>query len=377
MIYLDNGATTYPKPHEVRRAMSDALLRFGANSGRSGFSMSMNTAEKIYECREHLAEMFGADSGENVAFTMNCTQSLNMAIKGLLHSGDHVVISNLEHNAVARPIETLAKRGFITYSIAKYDPDPVVTAANFEALVTKKTTLIVCMHASNVFGVVFPIDAIGKMAKRNGIHFVVDAAQSAGVLPIDMKESCIDILCMPGHKGLYGPMGTGVMIVNTEEKLQTIIEGGTGSVSAMLTQPDFMPDIFESGTLNTPGIIGLSAGVNFVRALGHTKIQKHEYALIERAYTLLRNHKAVTLYCPRPTAPGILPLLSFNYKTYPSEQTASLLSEKGVAVRAGYHCAYTAHKAFHTEESGAVRIAPSVFTTEKEIVSFSEILKSI
>lgn len=377
MIYLDNCATTYPKPYEVRRAMSEALLRFGANSGRSGFAMSMATAEKIYDCREQLADMFGAQSGANVAFTMNCTQSLNMAIKGLLHYGDHVVISNLEHNAVARPIETLAKRGFITYSVAKYNEDPAVTLSNFEALINQRTKMIVCMHASNVFGVVFPIHEIGQTARRRGLHFIVDAAQSAGVLPINMEADCIDILCMPGHKGLYGPMGTGIIIVNTEEKLETIIEGGTGSLSQLLLQPDFMPDALESGTLNTPGIIGLSAGVSFVRTLGYEKIQKHEYALISKAYDLLSRNKNVLLYCPKPNGSKILPLLSFNYKNYTSEKTAVLLSEKGIAVRAGYHCAYTAHKAFGTEQTGTVRIAPSVFTKEQDIVRFSESLKII
>lgn len=377
MIYLDNCATTYPKPLGVRKAMMDALLRFGANSGRSGFHMSMATAEKIFDCREQLAQIFGISNASNVAFTMNCTQGLNMAIKGLLQRGDHVIISNLEHNAVARPIETLAQQGYITYSVAKYDPDPAVTVANFETLITNRTTLIVCMHASNVFGVVFPIREIGAMAHKHGVHFIVDAAQSAGVLPIDMNECCIDILCMPGHKGLYGPMGTGVVIVNTEEKLNTIIEGGTGSLSAMMTQPDFMPDMLESGTVNTPGIISLSAGVEFVRSLGYAKIQKHEYALIQKAHSQLSRNENITLYCSQPVHPGVLPLLSFNYKNYESEKTASLLNEKGIAVRAGFHCAYNAHKAFGTEASGTVRIAPSVFTTEQDILYLCRSLKNI
>lgn len=377
MIYLDNGATTYPKPTSVRQAMGEALTRFGANSGRSGYPMSMETAEQIYKCREKLATLFSAPSAENVAFTMNCTEGLNMAMKGLLHYGDHVIISNLEHNAVARPVETLAKRGYITYSIAKYDPDPQVTTSNFEALITSRTKLIICMHASNVFGVIFPIDSIGKMAKRHGLHFIVDAAQSAGVVPINMKDCCIDLLCMPGHKGLYGPMGTGVVLVNTEEKMQTIIEGGTGSMSAVLTQPDFMPDLLESGTQNTPGIIGLSYGVDFVRSMGYDKIQRHEYQMIGKAYDLLKANEKVTFYCEKPAVGTLLPLLSFNYKDYPSEKTAALLSEKGIAVRAGYHCAYTAHKAFGTEQTGTVRIAPSVFTKEKEIEHFARTLKTI
>lgn len=377
MIYLDNSATTYPKPLSVQRAMKEALVQYGANSGRGGFSMAMATADKIYDCREKLATLFNAPTGENVAFTLNCTYGLNMAIKGLLRGGAHVIISNLEHNAVARPIETLAKKGYITYSIANYDVNPVVTVANFEALITPKTRMIVCMHASNVFGVLFPITQLGRMARRHGLHFIVDGAQSAGVVPIDMRESCIDVLCVPGHKGLYGPMGTGALLVNTKDRFETIVEGGTGSHSALLTQPQELPNLFESGTMNTNGIIGLSAGIDFVNALGYDKIQKHEYMLIARVYHFLRQNNDVTLYLPEASLPSSLPILSFNLKDYSSEKTAALLSEKGIAVRAGFHCAYVAHKAFSTEKIGTVRVAPSSFTTQQEIATFASIVKTI
>lgn len=377
MIYLDNCATTYPKPKSVQMAINEALVKYGANSGRSGFDMSMATAGKIFECREKIADLFNCKDVDKVVFTQNCTYALNMAIKGFVRYGDHVIISNLEHNAVARPIETLAKRGFITYSIAKYDSDPDIFCNNVGNLITKKTALIVCLYSSNVFGVTLPIEKLGKLAKSNNINFVVDAAQCAGILPIDMEESNISALCMPGHKGLYGPMGTGIMLIRGDFDMQTIIEGGTGSSSSDLIQPKFYPDRFESGTVNTAGIIGLSAGIDFVNSKGFQKIQKHEYDLIGKAYDYMKRNSNVILYLDKPTFPEIMPVISFNYKDYSSETTASRLNDNGIAVRAGYHCAYTAHKAFGTHETGTVRISPSVFTTEREIDLFGKTLKNI
>ena len=377
MIYLDNSATTYPKPLKVKNSMITALEKFGANSGRSGYKMAMETSEKIFECREKLSEMFNADSSENVAFTLNCTHALNMAIKGLVHKGDHIIISNIEHNAVARPIENLANMGYITYSAAKYSQDDEQTVANFKALINEKTTLIVCMHASNVFGVMLPIEEIGQLAKDNNLNFIVDSAQTAGVCEIDIKKSNITALCMPGHKGLYGPMGTGVLITSRGESMQTIIEGGTGSSSSSLLQPNFMPDRFESGTENTSGIIALSSAIDFVNSFGYAKIQKHEYSLTSELYENLKNNSNVKLYTKKPSYPYSMPIISFNYKDYSSEKTATLLNEKNIAVRAGYHCAYNAHKAFETEKYGTVRVCPSVFTNEKDIIVFTNIIKNL
>lgn len=377
MIYLDNCATTYPKPVSVRAAVAQAFEKFGANSGRSGYKMSMDTSQKIFECREKLSDMFNAGNPENVVFTLNCTHALNMAIKGLVHYGDHVIISNLEHNAVARPVETLAGRNYISYSVAQYDRDEDVTVENFRRLINKRTTTIICMHASNVFGVVFPVEKLGRLAKAHGLNFIVDAAQTAGVVPIDMQKANITALCMPGHKGLYGPMGTGVMITSSGEKMQTVIEGGTGSASSSLEQPDFMPDRFESGTENTGGIIGLSSGIDFIASKGFMKIQKHEYHITDMLHEICSRNKNVKLYLPRPELNFSMPILSFNFKEYSSEKTAALLSEQGIAVRAGYHCAYTAHKAFHTEQTGTVRVCPSVFTKESDVAAFEKALKTL
>lgn len=378
MIYLDNAATTYPKPAPVRQAVTEAMIQYGANSGRSGYAMSMDTAAKIYECREKACRLFHADTPENVVFTLNCTHGLNMAIKGLLRRGDHVVISDLEHNAVVRPLERMAKMGAIRYSVAHAVPcDPERTVRNFESKITPYTRAIICTHASNVFGVVLPIEALGRLAKRRGLLFLVDAAQSAGIFPIDMQAMHIDALCMPGHKGLYGPMGTGMLITSHGKEMRTIIEGGTGSVSSNLEQPDFMPDRFESGTENTCGIIGLSAGLSFVEEQGIDTIAGHKYELMQMLYHGLSENKNVTLYAPEPKPPYIGPLLSFNVEGMPSELVAQKLDEYGICVRAGLHCAPLAHRAFGTSKGGAVRVCPSVFTTAEEINTFLSVTGKI
>lgn len=378
MIYLDNCATTYPKPMCVRRAVSEAMVRYGANSGRSGFDMSMASAGKIYECREKLAKMFGAADAQNVIFTSNCTHSLNLAIKGVAEKGDHFIISNLEHNAVLRPVNTLAQRGVISYSVAQYDFSQEKTVFNFVSLFRPETKAVICQHASNVFGVTFPIRRIGEECRKRGIIFIVDAAQSAGILPIDVQKDNIDILCMPGHKGLYGPMGTGVMIINTDFKMTSLIEGGTGSNSALALQPEIYPDFFESGTLNNSGIIGLSAGVDFVNSMGMNNIRKHEYMLCSQLYDgLKRRRDKVELYLPKPEYPNILPVISFNVRSLHSEETAALLSSHSIAVRAGYHCAYTAHKAFSTEYKGTVRVCPSVFTSLHDVQCFNFVMNML
>ena len=222
MIYLDNSATTNPKPQDVKNAVSRAMNYYSFNSGRGGYKESVNTSNMIFSCRESLSQMFGF-SPENIAFTQNCTTALNYAIKGIVKPGDHIIISNLEHNAVARPVNALFEKGIIEYDLAEFSFDKEEIINNFKKLIKPNTKLIVCMHASNVFGCVFPIREIGKLAHDNGIIFVVDAAQSAGVLDIDAKRDNIDILCAPGHKGLYAPLGTGFITLGDNIKLDTII----------------------------------------------------------------------------------------------------------------------------------------------------------
>lgn len=376
MIYLDNSAATNPKPQEVKNAVSRAMNYYSFNSGRGGYKESVNTSNMIFSCRESLSQMFGF-SPENIAFTQNCTTALNYAIKGIVKPGDHIIISNLEHNAVARPVNALFEKGIIEYDLAEFSFDKEEIINNFKKLIKPNTKLIVCMHASNVFGCVFPIREIGKLAHDNGIIFVVDAAQSAGVLDIDAKRDNIDILCAPGHKGLYAPMGTGFITLGENIKLDTIIEGGTGSESMNLAQPDNMPERLESGTLNNVGISGLLAGTRFVNAKGISNIYKHENRLMQYVYKELSKNQNVTLYTPSFNDFLLAPILSFNYKDYPSEKTASLLAEKNIATRAGFHCSKLAHTAFGTQNRGTVRISPSVFTKYSECENFINILKKL
>ena len=374
MIYLDNGATTYPKPKLVVDKALLSLKKYSFNSGRGGYKESLAAAEQIFNVRLKIGDMFSFEP-ENVAFTPNCTFALNMAIKGSVKQGDHVIISSLEHNSVSRCVETLANENYITYDIAKYSFDDDETVENFKKLIKPNTSLIVCMHASNVFGVVFPIERIGKLAKEYGIRFIVDAAQSAGVLPIDAKKQNIDILCAPGHKGLYGPMGTGFMAVSKDVKLKTIVEGGTGSSSLSLKQPDFTPDRFESGTLNNVGIISLGSGVDFVNKKGVENIYNHELKLANYIYDELSKMDGVALYTPRLVKYKNCPIISFNIKKYSSEKVALYLANHDIAVRAGYHCSPLAHKHFGTLSSGTVRICPSVFNDFRECKEFINIIK--
>ena len=365
MIYFDNGATTYPKPESVFRQTVTGFKKYSFNSGRGGYGASISTSEKIYNVREKIGSMFGAEP-QNIAFTKNCTEALNMAIKGLVKKGDHIIISSLEHNAVFRPVYALHNAGYIDFDIADFSFDEDETVANFERLIRRNTSLIACMHSSNVFGVVFPIEKIGEMAKRHNIKFVVDCAQSAGVLAVNMKDFHIDALCAPGHKSLYGAMGTGFVALADNLDIATITEGGTGSESLNPNQPAALPDRLESGTLNNTGIISLGAGIDFINNHKMENIYNHELMLSNYIYNGLEKIPNVKLYCPKPEKNKNVPLLSFNFGDYSSEKVAGYLAQNNIAVRAGLHCAPLAHKHFGTVETGTVRICPSVFTTKKD-----------
>ncbi|MEG2295842.1 MAG: aminotransferase class V-fold PLP-dependent enzyme, partial [Oscillospiraceae bacterium] len=354
MIYLDNAATSYPKPSTVIKAVSNAMVNFGANPGRSGHTMAAKTAMQIFDTRESIASFFGVENMENVSFTQNCTYAINLCVKGFLKQGDHVIISDLEHNAVLRPIYSLAQKGIITFDVAKTYQNKEKTVKSFEDLIVKSTRLIICTHGSNVFGIKLPIYEIGGMAKKYGIYFLVDAAQTAGTVDIDIKNN-IDFICMPGHKGLYGPSGTGVLIINCPDKVDSIIEGGTGSVSLQYEQPDFPPDKFESGTINTTGIIGLGAGISFAKKIGCKNIHKKEMMLSRQFYHEVSNNPNVILYteyCDQN-----LPVISFNIKGKTGEQTTAELNARGFALRGGFHCSPLAHKKMQTEESGTARVS--------------------
>ena len=371
MIYLDNGATTFPKPDSVVFAVNNAIKYFSANPGRGGHKMAIKASEIVYNTRAKLAYLYSVSDPSNVIFTNNCTTSLNTVIKGVLKSGDHVIISSLEHNAVLRPVEKLKKKG-ISYSIAEVvEGDDDKTLDNFRNSINDKTKLVICTSASNVFGIKPPYERICALCHQYGIRTCVDAAQGAGLFDIDLSNSSIDYLCLAGHKGLYGPMGTGVLIINCDEIPDSLTEGGTGSSSADYNQPGILPDKFESGTVNFPGIAGLGAGVDFVRRKGTQNIYKHELTLTQQIYNSLKNMDNIILYTNFPQYGSYAPVISFNVKGRGCEETAEILSVKhNIAVRSGLHCAPLAHKYYDTLDIGTVRAVPSVFTTKSDINRF-------
>ncbi len=376
MIYLDNAATSFPKPQQVPAAVARFIHDTGANPGRSGHKLSMAAAEAVYDCRKALAKYFHAPGVECVSFTLNATFALNFALKGALaHAGPgaHVVVSNLEHNAVMRP---LAKTG-VPYTAALVDlSDDARTLSNFEAAMRPGTALMVCTHASNLCGRVLPIAKIGALCKARGVPFLVDASQSAGMLPIDMQACHIDFLCMPGHKGLYGPMGTGVLITADGGNLETLIEGGTGSNSSDLAQPDFTPDRFESGTVNAPGIVGLHAGLRFVRARGADAYVK-EMHMARMLYDGLHRIPGIRLYTPRPFNDGYVPVVSFNIGDRSSVEVTSKLDKLGFALRGGLHCAPAAHRAFGTLDQGMARVSLGAFNRPEHIEALLSAVKRL
>lgn len=375
MIYLDNAATTFPKPQSVYRRWAYAMSAYGANPGRSGHAFSQNTAEAVYRSREKCADFFGAEP-ENTIFTLNCTHALNFAIKGIAKKGCHFVTSDMEHNASIRPVYAAAKAfgGSCTMFEAVENEEQTVYYA--ERAIRPDTVALVCTAASNVIGLRTPLDGLADLCRRKKICFIVDAAQGAGMFPITLKSG-INIICAAGHKGLYGPMGTGLMITDGKYPLNTIIEGGTGSASESAEQPDFTPDRFESGTINTAGIIALGEGVDFVKRITPEKILAHELALCRRFCAGAEKIRGVRLYndITADNSGSYAPVVSFNIGDIPSTEGAALLSSKGFYMRGGLHCAPLAHKKTGTINGGTIRFSPSIFNTEREIDMLLNTLK--
>ncbi len=367
MIYLDNSATTFPKPFVVIREVENAMKNYSANPGRSGHSLSLLAAKNIYECRKSVCRLFNIDDESKIVFTSGCTHSLNTVIKGVLKPGDHCVISTFEHNSVLRPLEKLKEKN-ISYSVADvFVDDNDKTVDSFRKCFNEKTKLVVCTHASNVFGYRLPVERICALCHSYGILFCLDAAQSAGVFDIDLKRDNYDYVCCAGHKGLYGPMGVGVLVINSDRLPDSLIEGGTGSESSNFYQPDFTPDKYESGTVNLPGICGLKKGIDFVMSKTPFAIANQEMAYIRMLYSGLKKNNKVRLYTDIPTVEAFAPVLSFSVKSKDSEDVAMYLNRNSIAVRAGLHCAPLAHKKMNTLEKGTVRVSPSVFTKEQDI----------
>lgn len=364
MIYLDNAATTYPKPRNVYQVWQRAMSVCGANPGRSGHRFSQNTAEQVYKSRESCAEFFGADP-ENTVFTLNCTHALNFAIKGITKRGCNFVISDMEHNAVFRPVYAAAEGNVSVFEVTENDEQ---TVRNAERAITPDTAAVVFTAASNVMGLRTPVKEIAKLCEDNGVCCIIDAAQGAGTLPITLGDG-VNIICASGHKGLYGPMGTGLMVTDGKFALNTIIEGGTGSVSESVLQPDFLPDRFESGTINTAGAVALGEGVRTVARRTPRAILDHELDLCERFCKGISKLPNVTLYNNITPAnrEHYAPVVSFNVGALKSDETTRLLSDKGFCLRGGIHCAPLAHKKLGTLERGTVRFSPGMFTSANEV----------
>ncbi len=376
MIYLDNAATSFPKPNEVINAINKSFVLYGANPGRSGHNFSVNTAMAVYSARETLNEFFDGFGSEYVSFTQNCSYALNIAIKGVLKKGDHVIISSLEHNSVARPVYKLAENKEITYSVFNVSHNIDETLFNIKNAIRYNTKLIVVTAVSNVFGDILPIRRIAEIAKENNILFFVDGAQGAGVIPIKMKEMGINCVCVPGHKSLLGPMGIGV-ILHDGCIQNTIIEGGTGTESFNLKQSLDFPERLESGTINVPAICGLKKGVEIISSYGVENVFKDETALMKYMFNELLSMRNIILYRNEYDEKNFAPLIAFNIKGKHSEEVSALLNENGVAVRGGYHCSPLAHKTYGTEDIGAVRVSPSRFTTKKDVNYVLNLLQKI
>ncbi|MCD7943726.1 MAG: aminotransferase class V-fold PLP-dependent enzyme [Clostridia bacterium] len=362
-IYFDNAATTFPKPECVHRAVIKYAENYAGNPGRGSHKMSLLSSGAVFDVREKLADEFSA-SPERVAFTANVTESLNMAIKGVFGFGDNLLISNMEHNAVLRPVSAICGEKNGTYDIFDIVHDEEETIKSLKSKLTRKTRAVITTHMSNLCAVTAPIERIGRFCRENGLYFIVDAAQSAGRLPIDMRVSNIDMLCITGHKSLYGYMGAGALIFgeNVEPaEIRTIIEGGSGVDSVPLTMPEIAPERFEAGTIPAHAIISMGRGLDWVQSVGRDKIFAHEKRISEVIISQLSEICGVTLYGAEAGA-----TILFNISGVVPSDVSTRLSEKDICVRSGLHCAPLAHRTLGTFPTGAVRIGIGAFNTEAE-----------
>ncbi len=362
MIYFDSAATTFQKPPEVAAAMWDALASM-SSPGRGGYPAAVRAADMSFQCRSELAELFGLSNPEQVVFTLNATHALNLAIKSLVPPGGRAVISGYEHNAVTRPLAALRARVEIAAG-PLFQPEAVLSA--FDRLIVPGVDAVICSHVSNVFGFVQPIEEIASLCRSRKVPLIVDASQSAGVLPLDMKALGAAFIGMPGHKGLYGPQGTGVLLCGEGVPVRTLLEGGTGSLSIQQEMPEFLPDRLEAGTHNVPGIAGLLAGVRYVKCRGLEKILDRERRLTHQAAEGLSRIPGVKVYA-LPGLPHQAGVLSLTAEGADVESLGMALAERGVAARAGVHCAPLAHRTAGTLDSGTLRLSFSDFNKKEEI----------
>ncbi|MBQ8851753.1 MAG: aminotransferase class V-fold PLP-dependent enzyme [Oscillibacter sp.] len=365
MIYFDSAATTFQKPAAVASAAAEALHTM-SSPGRGGYGAAMRAADTVFACRDALSQLFHLKDPGRVVFTMNATHALNLAIKSLVPPGGRAVVSGYEHNAVTRPLHALGVNVEVAQA-ALFDPEEALAA--FDARIRPGVAAVICTHVSNVFGAVQPVEGIAKMCRERGVPFIIDASQSAGVLPLDLEALGAAFIAMPGHKSLYGPQGTGVLLCGEGQDTRTLLEGGTGSMSLSQEMPDFLPDRLEAGTHNVPGIAGLLAGVRYVQERGMERICEKERHLAFQASEGLRRLPGVKVYA-LPGLPGQTGVVSFTVEGKDSEWVAEELGKRDIAVRAGLHCAPAAHRSAGTLEQGTVRLSFSDFNTEEEVLRF-------
>ena len=367
MIYLDNAATSYPKPEIVYTSMDTFYRTMGANPGRSGHRMAVTVEREIENTRKVIADFLAIKDPNRFVFTFNATDAINMGIKGLLKTGDHAITSYLEHNAVSRALNGLAQDNKITVTKVQNSSDGFINPDDVKNAITPKTRLIVLTHATNVLGTIQPIKEIGLIARERDIVFMVDAAQTTGVCEIDVNECNIDMLAFTGHKAPFGPTGTGGLYVHERIKLRPWREGGTGFEPASLTQPEEMPFRLESGTPNTVGIVGLKAGIEYVRSKGTHTIRAHEQKLIQKIINAFQNDERFILYGTKDVSRKV-GILSINIKGYTAAEAGSILDQSfTIAVRPGLHCAPFVHQQMGTYPDGTIRISPGFFNTDEEI----------
>lgn len=378
MIYLDNAATSFPKPDEVICEVRRCLKSYCGNPGRGSHALSRISAEKIYETRELVSDLFSLGSPENVFFTYNDTYALNIILRGLLKKGDHVIISGAEHNSVYRPVADMKRKGIIDFDTfnflqksGKYTAREI--CASIRKLIKPNTKLLAATHISNVCSATLPVREIGEICRRHGIIFLLDAAQSAGHVDIDMQKMNIDVLCAPAHKGLFGIQGCGFAAIRSGLLPAPLIYGGSGLNSLDEDMPQESPERYEAGTLSVPAIAALGEGIKFVKSIGLSTIHSIECSLWERLYEALSTMPRVKIYAPGDIGPALL----FNIDGIPSERVAEALDGYGICVRSGFHCAPLAHRALETGENGAVRASFGYFNTTRDVDSLYYALKKL
>jgi cysteine desulfurase family protein len=375
--YFDHAASSWPKPKQVIEAMSKCLNEFGANPGRGSHQMAVKASRGLFETRKTLAKLFGISNPNDICYTMNTTEALNLAIKGSIKVGDHVITTSIEHNSVRRPLEYLRKTKNIEISYIQSDNQGYVNPIEIRNAIQSNTRLVICSHSSNLFGTIVPIEEVAEICHDKKVWLLVDAAQTAGTIPIDVQKMGISMMAFPGHKGLLGPQGTGGLYIHPEIDLEPLLQGGTGSQSEAIEQPLVRPDRYEAGTQNTVGIVGLNEGVKTVLNETVESIHAKEWALSQRLMEGIQEFKGIQLLGPN-IGKAKTGIVSFVMEQIDAAELAFILDQSfQIAVRAGFHCTPLGHQSAGTTETGAVRASVGFYTTEEEVDHFIHSIKEI